>query len=83
MTTSSAPNVTFASQLDDEYSLRLCQEIARWRYEDLPADVVRMLKWFVIDTLGAIAGAANASGIRELNHRLAQWETTGSATGLH
>ncbi len=70
-------------RLDDDYSLRLCQQIARWRYEELPADVVRMLKWFLLDTLGVIAGAANAPGIRELNQRLARWETSGSATGLH
>src|SRR6188474_2980491 len=70
-------------QLDDDYSLRLCQQLAGWRYEDLPADVVRTLKLFMIDTLGVIAGAANAAGIRELNQRLAKWETSGSATGLH
>jgi len=73
----------FTPQLDDDYSLRLCQQLSRWRYEDLPADVVRMLKLFLIDTLGVIAGAANAPGIRELNQRLEKWETTGSATGLH
>ena len=41
-----------------------------------------MLKLFMIDTLGVIAGAANAAGIRELNGRLSKWESTGSATGL-
>ena len=71
-----------APQLDDDYSLRLCGQLARWRYEDLPADVVRMLKRFLIDTLGVIAGAARAPGSRELNQRLAKWETAGSATGL-
>jgi 2-methylcitrate dehydratase PrpD len=35
-----------------------------------------------MDTLGVIAGATNAPGIRELNQRLAKWETGGSATGL-
>jgi len=69
-------------RLDDDYSLRLCQQLTRWRYEDLPADVVRTLKLFLIDTLGVIGGAAHAPGIRELNQRLARWETTGSATGL-
>lgn len=71
-----------APQLDDDFTLRLCQQLARWRYEDLPADVVRTLKLFMIDTLGVIGGAANAAGIRELNQRLAKWETTGPATGL-
>ena len=76
------PTVT-APQLDDDYSLKLCQQIARWRYEDLPADVVHKLKLFIIDTLGVIGGAANAPGVRELNQRLSKWETAGSATGLH
>ena len=71
-----------APPLDDDYTLRLCETLARWRYEDLPADVVRTLKWFMIDTLGVIAGAANAAGVRELNARLSKWETAGSATGL-
>ena len=72
-----------APQLADDYTLRLCAELARWRFEDLPAAVVRTLKLFMIDTLGVIAGAANAAGIRELNARLAKWESGGSATGLH
>jgi 2-methylcitrate dehydratase PrpD len=71
-----------APKLDDDYSLRLCQQIARWRYEDLPADVVHTLKLFLIDTLGVIGGAANAPGIRALNQRLSKWESAGSATGL-
>ena len=71
-----------APQLADDYTLRLCEQFARWRYADLPAEVVRMLKLFLIDTLGVIAGAANAPGIRELNQRLAKWESSGSATGL-
>jgi 2-methylcitrate dehydratase PrpD len=74
--------LTSSAQDDDDYSLRLCQRIARWRYEDLPASVVRTLKLLVLDTLGVIGGAPNASGIRELNQRLATWETSGSATGL-
>jgi len=69
-------------RLDDDYSLRLCQQIARWRYEDLPPDVVHTLKLFLLDTLGVIGGAPNAAGIRELNRRLSKWETSGSATGL-
>lgn len=71
-----------APQLDDDYSLRLCEQLARWRYEDLPADVVHALKLFLIDTLGVIGGAANAPGIHELNQRLSKWEAAGAATGL-
>ena len=71
-----------AQPLADDYSLRLCETIASWRYDNLPADVVRTLKFFLIDTLGVIGGAPNAPGIRELNARLSKWETSGSATGL-
>src|SRR6476660_6015899 len=70
------------ARLPDDYSLRLCEQLTRWRYEDLPAEVVRMLKRFMIDTLGVIGGAANAAGICELNNRLSKWESSGSATGL-
>src|SRR4051812_3097116 len=72
---------TFAP-LAEDYTLRLCEQLARWRYEDLPAAVVSTLKFFLIDTLGVIAGATNAPGIRELNRRLSKWEAGGSATGL-
>ena len=71
-----------APPFDDDYTLRLCEQLARWRYEDLPADVVHTLKLFLIDTLGVIGGAAHAPGIRELNQRLAKWEAAGAATGL-
>ncbi|MEK7230893.1 MAG: MmgE/PrpD family protein, partial [Pseudomonadota bacterium] len=71
-----------STRLDDDYTLRLCEQLARWRYEDLPADVVHTLKLFLIDTLGVIGGAAHAPGIRELNQRLAKWEAAGAATGL-
>ena len=71
-----------AAPLAEDYTLRLCEQLARWCYEDLPAEVVRMLKFFLLDTLGVIAGAANAPGIRELNQRLSKWESGGSATGL-
>src|SRR3954465_126999 len=74
--------VPASTALPDDYTLRLCEQLAPWRSEDLPAEVVRMLKFFLIDTLGVIAGAANAVGIRELNGRLAKWESGGSATGL-
>src|SRR6185295_17999420 len=75
-------NAATAAPLADDYTLRLCEQLTRWRYEDLPAEVVRMLKRFMIDTLGVIGGAANAAGIRELNNRLSKWESSGSATGL-
>jgi 2-methylcitrate dehydratase PrpD len=63
-------------------ALALCETIARWRYENLPAPVVQMLKALLLDEIGVIAGAANAPGIPELNARLGRWETQGSATGL-
>ena len=49
--------------LGDEYSLRLCRQIVDWRYEDLPCDVIRVVKMLLLDTLGVIGGAAHASGI--------------------
>src|SRR3972149_2939081 len=71
-----------APPFDDNYTLRLCEQLARWRYEDIPADVVHTRKLFLIDTLGVTGGAAHAPGIRELNQRLAKWEAAGAATGL-
>jgi 2-methylcitrate dehydratase PrpD len=65
-----------------DFSLKLCETIRQWRYEDLPAPVVRMVKRFLLDTLGVIGGAAHAPGIQELNARLSRWESSGSATGL-
>ena len=63
-------------------SLRLCETIGRWRYEDLPPAVVSTVKNFLMDTLGVIGGATHAPGIAELNARLSKWESGGSATGL-
>lgn len=63
-------------------SLRLCEAISAWRYEDLPQEVIATIKSLILDALGVIGGAANAPGIRELNARLARWESTGAATGL-
>src|SRR5687768_7775511 len=68
--------------LADGASLRLCEAISRWRYEDLPREVIAALKLLILDALGVIGGAAQAPGIAELNRRLARWESTGSATGL-
>lgn len=75
-------SVAAPAPLAEDYTLKLCEQLARWRYEDLPAAVVRTLKFFLLDTLGVIAGASNAPGIRELNQRLSKWESGGSATGL-
>lgn len=77
-----ARNTAGAAGADDRLSLRICEAIGRWRYEDLPPEVVRSVKLFMIDTLGVIAGANDAPGIRELNRRLARWEPDGAATGL-
>ena len=71
-----------APLLEEGASLQLCETISRWRYEDLPPDVVRVLKSLVLDTLGVIGGAARAPGIAELHARLARWEHDGSATAL-
>ena len=65
-----------------EISRRLCEQAVRLRYDDLPADVVRTVRLFLLDTLGVIGGAAHAPGIAELNGRLSRWEQGGRATGL-
>jgi 2-methylcitrate dehydratase PrpD len=63
-------------------SLGLCADVAQWRYEDLPLEVVATVKRLIHDTLGVLGGAAQAPGIAELNRRIGRWEPTGSATGL-
>lgn len=63
-------------------SRRLCEAVAGLSYDDLPADVVRTIKLFVVDTFGVIGGAAKAPGIAEVNRLLSRWEPGGSATGL-
>src|SRR5688572_22277703 len=68
--------------LSDGASLRLCERISTWRYDDLPAEVVATLKYLMLDALGVIAGATHAPGIAQLNQRLSRWEASGSATGL-
>ena len=68
--------------LEDGASLRLCEAVSRLRYQDLPPEVVRVLKSFLLDTLGVIGGAARAPGIPELHERLTRWERDGSATAL-
>ena len=73
---------TAIAQIPDATSRNLCEAVGRWRFEDLPKNVVDTLKALLLDELGVIAGAANAPGIPELNARLSKWETAGSATGL-
>ncbi len=68
--------------LPDGYSRALCNTLAGFGYDMLPAPVLRTVKALILDTLGVIGGAANAPGIPELNARLTRWEKTGSATGL-
>ena len=63
-------------------SRRLCTDIAGWRFEDLPPDVVSTTKFFVLDTLGVIGGGARAPGIAEIRGRMTRWEKGGSATSL-
>jgi 2-methylcitrate dehydratase PrpD len=63
-------------------SRRFCEAAGAIRYEDIPDDVIRTVKLFVIDTLGVIGGAAHAPGIPEIGARFARWEKDGSATNL-
>jgi 2-methylcitrate dehydratase PrpD len=63
-------------------SRSLCDDIATWRFEDLPADVVHTTKLFVLDTLGVIGGGARAPAIAEVRNRMTRWEKNGSATSL-
>jgi len=67
---------------DEDLSLRLCETVATWRYEQLPPEVVATCKALLLDGLGVIGGAHGAPGIAELNTRLSRWEQSGSATGL-
>ncbi|HEY0290718.1 MAG TPA: MmgE/PrpD family protein [Hansschlegelia sp.] len=56
--------------------------LAALRYDDLPEDVVGIVKLFTLDTLGVIGGAARAPGMAELLAALTEWETSGKATLL-
>jgi 2-methylcitrate dehydratase PrpD len=78
----SLQNPAASFTLAEGLSRTLCENVARWRYEDLPANVVKSVKALLLDSLGVIAGAREAPGIAELNVRLARWEQGGSATGL-
>jgi 2-methylcitrate dehydratase PrpD len=63
-------------------SRRLCEDVAGWRFEDLPPDVVHTTKLFILDTLGVIGGGARAPGIAEIRGRMTRWENGGPATSL-
>ncbi|WP_162939797.1 MmgE/PrpD family protein [Neorhizobium sp. NCHU2750] len=64
------------------YGAELAKSVAAIRYEDLPDDVVTITKLFILDTLGVIAGAAKAPGMKELVASLEAWETGGLSTLL-
>src|SRR5215211_5826609 len=81
-TATQAKAVPFESPAQEGLSRALCENIARWRYDDLPREVVQTVKTLILDTLGVIGGAARAPGIPELNTRLTRWESSGSATAL-
>lgn len=66
----------------ENLSRTLCENVAAWRFDQLPREVVKTVKALMLDTLGVIGGASRAPGIPELNARLARWEQSGSATGL-
>src|SRR5688572_17854327 len=66
----------------ENLSRTLCENVAAWRFEQLPQNVVKTVKALMLDALGVIGGASRAPGIPELNARLGRWEQTGSATGL-
>jgi hypothetical protein len=80
----SAQLATAVSTNDEMEALsrRLCDEVAAWRFEYLPPDVVHTTKLFVLDTLGVIGGGARAPGIPEIRGRMTRWEKDGSATSL-
>jgi len=82
MTTLKSLKSDVSTTSDDRLTLHVCETISRWRYDDLPPEVVKSAKLFMIDTLGVIAGACNAPGILALNRRLTRWEQNGAATGL-
>jgi len=65
----------------DGYSRALCERIAGWTYDDLPAGVVEVARGLVLDVLGVTAAARDAEGIAVLHRRLAGWES-GSGTLL-
>ena len=73
---------TAASDTLEGISRRVAEAASAIAYGDIPEDVLRTVKLFVVDTLGVIGGAARAPGIAELGARLSRWERDGSATSL-
>ena len=68
MDTSTPVTQSVSAALPEDYTLRLCEQLARWRYEDLPAAVVRTLKFFLLDTLGVALAGARAEGSVLVRH---------------
>jgi 2-methylcitrate dehydratase PrpD len=63
-------------------SRALAAALARLGPDDIPREIVRTVRLFVLDTLGVIGGAAKAPGIAELNGALRAWSGDGRATAL-
>ncbi len=66
----------------DGFALETCGVLGSITYDDLPTEVVKCVKTFLLDSLGVLGAAANAPGIDVLLRRLTAWETSGSATIL-
>lgn len=77
-----AKSTGFEAAAQEGLSRKLCEAAAVLRYEDLPNDVVRQVKFLILDTLGVIGAARTAPGIEALHARLQRWEKTGTATAL-
>lgn len=60
----------------------IAKTLAAIGYDDIPADVVEIVKLFTLDTLGVIGGARRAPGMTELLAALTEWETAGKSTLL-
>ncbi|WP_179284177.1 MmgE/PrpD family protein [Bordetella genomosp. 10] len=67
------------NDLPDSLGSKLAQAVAALAYEDLGPEVVRTLKYFTLDTLGVIGGAARAPGMAELLAAMADLESGGRA----
>jgi 2-methylcitrate dehydratase PrpD len=61
---------------------QIAATLAAIGYDDIPEDVVRIVKLFTLDTLGVIGGAARAPGMMELLAALTEWEQAGKSTLL-
>ncbi|HEY0124297.1 MAG TPA: MmgE/PrpD family protein [Rhizobium sp.] len=64
------------------YGAELAKSVTVIGYDDLPPDVITTTKLFILDTLGVIAGAAKAPGMKELVTALEAWEGEGLSTIL-